>query len=528
MNDDKRDQRTRASGEEPKPPKGHKPRAPEPLLVRVHRAGNNPEAFPLDTGRTYTLGRSSTADIQFDDDRVSRIHATLKFDEVWNVVDAMSANGTHVCRADEHRRTLGTDEDLDAQVLRPGQLAALSTGSAVLIGSRYQWLEILAEPPKSISDEPGAKTRISFAGKRFHQELLRASHHTASVFLLGASGSGKTHAARFIHDHSGARGRFVLVNCAALPSDPTQLRSMLFGHVKGAFTGADKEMQGRLYEAHEGTLFLDEVDSLGTVAQGFLLDVIERTGNLLPLGISEKDAPRPPMVRFVSASKLPLKRTRLRTDLTHRLADGDLVRVPDLSERKEDIRGLVEAFLEEIGRERKTRARMSSEAMKRLVDARWPGEIRQLRSVVEATVRACADREERGALIIVNEKDVAQRLEDVRDAFGDDVFSPIGDAAAGADAPEHETSTNTRAWTTRDTFLINQVSDGHKPAPNAHGDTASPTSVNPRRLTAAIIHAALLATNNNIEHAAEKLGIARRTLMKKMDELGVVRPLKKR
>jgi len=154
------------------------------------------------------------------------------------------------------------------------------------------------------------------------------------VFLLGASGAGKTHAARTIHDCSGARGRFVLINCAGLPSDPTQLRSTLFGHVKGAFTGALKDFLGLVYEAHEGTVFLDEVESLPVVAQGFLLDVIENTGDLLPLGVSPRDAPRRPVVRFISASKVPLKKSHLRMDLAHRLADGDIIRVPSLAERR--------------------------------------------------------------------------------------------------------------------------------------------------------------------------------------------------
>ncbi|HEY4221456.1 MAG TPA: sigma 54-interacting transcriptional regulator, partial [Myxococcota bacterium] len=359
-------------------------------FVRVHRAGQNPETFELDPNRTYTLGRSSSADIQFDDERVSRIHATLRFDHGWGVVDAMSSNGTHVCRADEYRRTIGTDEPLPVEKLRPGELGALGPGSAALVGSRHQWIELLAEPPlkKTLGTEPGADTRVSTSGRRFHEELLHASRHGASVFLLGASGSGKTHAAGFIHDHSGARGRFVAVNCAALPADPTQLRSTLFGHVKGAFTGADKEVRGLVYEAHEGTLFLDEVESLSAVAQGFLLNVIEHTGNLLPLGVSERDAPRAPAVRFISASKLTLKRTGLRVDLTHRLADGDLIRVPSLAERREDIPGLVGAFLDEIFRTKKLRARLSPKALKEIVDARWPGEVRQLRSVVDATVRA--------------------------------------------------------------------------------------------------------------------------------------------
>lgn len=495
--------------------------APETLLLRIHRSKEDPETFVLDPRRSYALGRSETADLRFDDDRVSRHHATLKFDGSWRIVDAMSSNGTLVCRADDFRRTLGTDDHLEVHTMHPGEVAPLLVGNAVLIGSKHQWVELLLAPAdfasKAIAEEPGAATRRSVAGKTFHEELQRASRHHASVFLRGASGAGKTYAARTIHHHSGARGRFVLINCAALPSDPTQLRSTLFGHVRGSFTGAEKDFLGHIYEAHEGTVFLDEVESLPLVAQGFLLDVIERTGDLLPLGVSKRDAPRAPSVRFISASKLPLNKSQLRMDLAHRLADGDLIRVPSLSDRKEDIAGFLEVFLEQLAKEKQPRARFSAGAARLLSQASWPGELRELRSLVEATVRACADRAGVGAAVVVHEDDVRKRLDDLKHAFGDpDAF------AFGPDVSE--TSVNLRAPQSSET-LLNAPLVRRRPPPMPPPE---PLAVNPRRVTEGELRAALAATDDNIERASQRLGIARRTLMKKMDDFGIARPGRKR
>jgi DNA-binding NtrC family response regulator len=167
------------------------------------------------------------------------------------------------------------------------------------------------------------------------------------VLLLGPSGAGTTWAARRIHDQSGRRGAFVALNAAALPTDPAALRSVLLGHKKGAFTGADRDVVGAFVAADHGTLFLDEVDSLSAVGQGFLLTLLEQSGDLLPLGAPPLRAGETPArrdVRVVAASKLALAQAGLRSDLAYRLVDGSLVELLALAARRADIPGLVRGF----------------------------------------------------------------------------------------------------------------------------------------------------------------------------------------
>lgn len=169
----------------------------EPVLVRIHRAGQDAETVLLDPRKSYAIGRSATADITFDDDRVSRHHATLKHDDGWKIVDAMSSNGTFACKADEFRRTLGTEEKLAVNQLSPGEIAPLEIGSAVLLGNKHHWLELVAAPASAAVmnvEEPGAATRRSPAAKRFHDEFVAAKHAgelaNLSTWLARVGGQG--------------------------------------------------------------------------------------------------------------------------------------------------------------------------------------------------------------------------------------------------------------------------------------------------------------------------------------------------
>jgi DNA-binding NtrC family response regulator len=172
--------------------------------------------------------------------------------------------------------------------------------------------------------------------------------------------------------------------------DTAQLTSELLGHVKGAFTGAVNDREGRLWAAHNGTLFLDEVESLSPAGQAFLLDVLEGSGSYLPYGASGKAREAPPRFRLISASKAPLSQSGLRPDLAHRLAAGDVLVIPTLEERRADIPSLVEHFLEKLKVEQHVNAALTPEAVRLLQQrATWPGQVREL----EATVRMVAARE---------------------------------------------------------------------------------------------------------------------------------------
>ena len=119
---------------------------------------------------------------------------------------------------------------------------------------------------------------------RLERAINVCARHQLPVFLLGPSGTGKTHVARFIHEASRRKGQFILVNCGRLPTDPVQLQSELLGHARGAFTGATADRIGKFHAADGGTLFLDEVEYLPRAAQDFLIDLLDGSGSFAPLG----------------------------------------------------------------------------------------------------------------------------------------------------------------------------------------------------------------------------------------------------
>jgi PAS domain S-box-containing protein len=210
------------------------------------------------------------------------------------------------------------------------------------------------------------------------------------VCISGETGTGKELVATAIHSESRrGGGPFVPVNCAALPEGI--LESELFGHVKGAFTGAVRDKKGRFELAHEGTLFLDEVADLPKVVQAKLLRVIqeksfERVGDEKTISVD---------VRFISASNRDLKREvekgHFREDLYYRI-NVVPIRLPPLRERKGDIPPLVEHFLQQSLDEGQATSRISREALDIMTNYPWPGNIRELQSAVRFALFKCKDR----------------------------------------------------------------------------------------------------------------------------------------
>jgi len=216
------------------------------------------------------------------------------------------------------------------------------------------------------------------------EELLRKAQRVAqaddvAVLLHGQSGTGKELLARAIHRASPrADGPFVAINCGAIPE--TLLESELFGHAKGAFTGASSARQGLFVEANGGTVFLDEIGDMPSSFQVKLLRVLQER-EVRPVGSGRSV---PVDVRLVSASHSDLLEAvedgRFRQDLLYRI-NAVLLEVPPLAERREDIPLLAETFLARAARgERRS---WSTEAMERLVQAPWPGNVRQLQNVVD-------------------------------------------------------------------------------------------------------------------------------------------------
>ncbi len=207
----------------------------------------------------------------------------------------------------------------------------------------------------------------------------------ARVLITGQNGTGKELVAHWVHQKSKRNeDPYVAVNCAAIPSE--LIESELFGHEKGAFTSAHKQREGKFEQAHLGTLFLDEIGDMSLPAQSKVLRALQE-GLITRVG-SDKDIKVD--VRVLAATNKDLKKEieagRFREDLYHRLS-VILIQVPALKERKEDIPLLVEKFLEDIAQENgSVKKKMTKEAMGKLKEFPWTGNIRELRNVVERLV----------------------------------------------------------------------------------------------------------------------------------------------
>jgi DNA-binding NtrC family response regulator len=219
-------------------------------------------------------------------------------------------------------------------------------------------------------------------------QVARIAPNPISVLILGETGVGKEVLAEEIHRRSGRRGRFVPLNCAALTE--TLLESELFGHEKGAFTGAIASKQGLFETADGGTVFLDEIGDLPASIQVKLLRVLEERKVLRVGGLS----PRSVDVRFIAATHRDVERDsnagRFRSDLYYRL-NGITLTVPPLRERRADIVPIAERFILASSRalRRAVPPAISAAAHQLMMDYAWPGNIRELRNVIERGVLLC-------------------------------------------------------------------------------------------------------------------------------------------
>lgn len=247
------------------------------------------------------------------------------------------------------------------------------------------------DPGSSRADLLILRERLGVVGN--HGSILEALQTASALsgarvpaLILGETGTGKELFARLIHLlGDGNRKPWVVVNCASIPKDLVE--SELFGHARGAFTGATQERRGKFEEAHEGTLFLDEVGELPPSAQAKLLRVLQE-GEITRVG---ENRVRTVDVRVVAATNRELtsasyrRESEFREDLYHRLNVG-VFRLPSLKERREDVPVLALHFVDMLSEKMGRRKTITQAALTRLMGHPWPGNIRELRNTIERTI----------------------------------------------------------------------------------------------------------------------------------------------
>jgi DNA-binding NtrC family response regulator len=324
------------------------------------------------------------------------------------------------------------------------------------------------------------------------QQIERVAATDVTVHVRGESGTGKELVARALHEASGRHHRpFVALNCAALPENLQE--SELFGHEKGAFTGAVARKPGRFELVDGGTFFLDEVAELSPGAQGKLLRVlqerlVQRVGGTQEMAVD---------FRLLTATHRDLfeevKAGRFREDLYYRIVVFE-IDLPPLREREGDVALLVDHFLEKHGsRLVGSQPFVSAEAHAVLSRYRWPGNVRELENVIQRALVSCDRR-------TIKLSDLPARL---------------SQPAAGAIAAGAATAV-IAAPSSRDASFPPPT---QRPAPRASGPSTSPMTLEAsERLQ---IVRALEASNGNRSLAAQRLGIGRTTLYRKLKEYGL-------
>ncbi len=461
----------------------------DPALVLSTPSGHV-QRIALAGRASLIAGRDPDVEITIPDESVSRRHAELRTDPL-SVRDLGSTNGTRV-----------------QGVPIGAAWVALDVGSVVELGDSLLLVRAVAErsgqaaeappvPPRRLGrGSKGQPAERDAAGQPLRHGAVAASPamkqllslvelvapSKLSVLILGETGAGKEVIARALHAASDRRERRLLaLNCAAL--SPTLLESELFGHEKGAFTGAVAAKPGLFEAASGGTLFLDEIGELPLDVQAKLLRVLE-SGEVLRVGAL---APITVDVRLLSATHKDLAALaelgKFRLDLLFRIA-GVTLEVPPLCERKEDLEPLARHFLD-------GKARFTAAALAALHRHAWPGNARELKSTVE-----------RAALLARGGPIDAEHL-----TFG--VGVALGGKRAG---------------------LPGLPTPRGEPAPPPAAPPPAPEPRDVRDELAALererILAALDASGGNQSRAAKWLGISRATLVRRITAYGVTRPRK--
>ena len=467
--------------------------------------GTGPAAeFPLNRTGENLIGRGVQCCIPIADERVSSIHAKILFSKgTWSLIDCGSDDGTWV-----------NGSRIESWILIPGDRIRIGNIEFVLVDSPNATGQQPGESESDFSELIGKSESMLDLKKR----IARIAKASGCILVRGESGTGKELVARAIHRNSlRATKPMLSVNCAAIPHD--LMDSQLFGHIKGAFTGADHDHIGYFQQANQGTLFLDEVGELNLEGQAKLLRILEGHPYLPVGGTKQINVD----VHVISATNRDLREfvaeRRFREDLYYRLSVFE-VEIPPLRQRGEDIELLVRFFLERF---KQLSARdylgMSPEAMHLLRNYDWPGNVRELRNVIDSAVVLAEDWLIRpGDLSLRNGNRYSINSLMIRidppagesgHANSSSMRPPFGSSATSIGGMQTDADRGEKSSTQKD-------SKTSQPSPSSEGiefDTLN-VSVWEQRL----IKEALHRTHGNIPAAAELLGMARATLYRKLEK----------
>jgi transcriptional regulator with GAF, ATPase, and Fis domain len=501
--------------------------------VVVRTRDNASRAIALEHGKVLSVGRGEDNAIRVECPSVSRSHLELHptLDGL-EVEDLGSSNGTILIRA--------SDGGNKQEPLRANERQSMRVGDALKVGSALISLQARRRslPPQksSLRAIGGPRILIDPVVKQAYELITRAAATEISVLILGETGAGKEAMAETVHQRSprGA-GPFLLLNCAALSE--TLLESELFGHEKGAFTGAHSSKAGLLESTAGGTVFLDEIGELSLGTQAKLLRVLEER-SVLRVGSTK---PRRIDVRFVTATNRDLTREvragRFRGDLYYRIS-GVVVRIPPLRERPTEIEPLARHFLEEFCAQMSQPVpELTPGAVEALLGYEWPGNVRELKNVMERAVLLAGtgavvrehvlpeptlfrDHAGAGGLLAANDLDEStQVIARPREFLGGASGEPSRRRSRAPESVRSSRSPDSR----RSRAPESRRGRGLSAAPPSSRSREGGSEDEQRER----LIRALEACGGNQTRAAELLGISRRTLINRLDRWKLPRPQKR-